>query len=257
MQKSFFRNKITNTTRAFTLIEMAIVIVIIGLILGGVIAARTIINTTQIIAIANEVDQYRSAIEIFKDKYKSKPGDMSDAYDYFGTDCGTDSTSTSSGCNGNDDGLLGFSNGERLKAWKHLRLANLIEGNYTGVAINGTRYGQIDVNVPGSVITNVGYMFDYSIPSPERNFLVQKDYLLLGADDTTGKLENPSVNPVFAKAVDEKIDDGFAYTGLVVSLDADGHTGCITNPSVATGIYNLTTEDTVCIMNFYFYDITD
>lgn len=241
----------------FTLVELAIILVIISLIVGGIIAAQSVIRSTQIVTVATEIDDYRVAITLFKDRYKSKPGDMSDAFDYFGNDCGSNDTS-STGCNGNDDGIIGESDGERLKAWKHLQLAGTVTGNYSGTEASGSIYGAISTNIPGSTIDNAGYMFNDDIPAAQNSFLPEVDHLLLGSDnDGSGDFEGPAIDPVFAQAVDLKVDDGKAYSGLTVSTNGDGSTGCITTPNSANGDYDLSTELVNCTLRFYINDITD
>ncbi|WP_353573301.1 prepilin-type N-terminal cleavage/methylation domain-containing protein, partial [Candidatus Albibeggiatoa sp. nov. BB20] len=65
----------------FTLVEIAIVLVIIGLLLGGVLKGREIINNAKVINIENSFTGISSAIYSYQDRYRSLPGDDSAASD--------------------------------------------------------------------------------------------------------------------------------------------------------------------------------
>ena len=238
----------------FTLIELSVVILVIALVAGGVVAGKSFIASAKVLSVVSEVGEFRTAVSSFFDKYKSKPGDMSDAYDYFAKGdnsvCGNDNSSAT-GCNGDDDGAYGYSNGERLKAWKHLSLSGFLSGSYTGVKYSGTIYGKTNVNVPLSPFDGVGYMFDWSVSGVYSGFLPATDYLLLGHDDADGLLHTSSIDPVNAQLIDSKLDDGYAYTGTTVAVDGKSVTGCILVPASSTSDYNLSINENRCVMYFY------
>lgn len=130
--------------QAFTLLEMSIVIVIIGLILGGILVGQNMIKSAELNNIMVQKEQYVSAIKQFQDKYKGLPGDIYNATSFWPEDTTGDVWSGSTGSeveNGNGDGkiagaLLGATVSpdgyEAHTAWRHLALAGLIEGEYTG-----------------------------------------------------------------------------------------------------------------------------
>ncbi len=64
-----------NRQKGFTLIEIAIVLVIIGLLLGGVLKGQELINTARVRAMNNTVDGITAAWFSFQDRYRSFPGD--------------------------------------------------------------------------------------------------------------------------------------------------------------------------------------
>ena len=62
--------------RAFTLVELAIVLVIIGLIIGGVLVGRDLIAQAAIRGQIGQIDQYNAAARTFQIKYGGLPGDL-------------------------------------------------------------------------------------------------------------------------------------------------------------------------------------
>ena len=62
----------------FTLVELAIVITIIGILIGGVLKGQQLIDQARLAATINQVNNYRSAQMIFKTTYDALPGDMKD-----------------------------------------------------------------------------------------------------------------------------------------------------------------------------------
>ena len=64
----------TQNQKGFTLVEIAIVLVIIGLLLGGVLKGQELIKSAKIKTTANQVKQFQSAIYTFQDKYRALPG---------------------------------------------------------------------------------------------------------------------------------------------------------------------------------------
>ncbi|MCV6636538.1 prepilin-type N-terminal cleavage/methylation domain-containing protein [Candidatus Albibeggiatoa sp. nov. NOAA] len=107
----------------FTLVEIAIVLVIIGLLLGGVLKGREIINNAKVINIENSFTGISSAIYSYQDRYRALPGDDHD-----------DKTENRWGVDGgNNDGDIGGefnskSSGESQYFWLHLRNAKLVAG---------------------------------------------------------------------------------------------------------------------------------
>lgn len=111
----------------FTLVEIAIVLVIIGLLLGGVLKGREMITNAKIKRIENDFAGVSAAIYAYQDRYGTLPGDDPTASTRFsGTWAAAD--------NGNGDGnIAGAWNtlnnaSESRKIWKHLRGAGLIAG---------------------------------------------------------------------------------------------------------------------------------
>ena len=109
----------------FTLIELAIVLVIIGLLLGGVLRGQELINSAKVKNLANDFRSIPVYIYGYQDKFKALPGDDGRADTHVGANK-----------KGNGDGALGgnwFDAGannasEAYQFWAHVRLANLATG---------------------------------------------------------------------------------------------------------------------------------
>src|ERR1700691_433072 len=60
----------------FTLIELSIVLVIIGLIVGGVLVGQDLIRAAEVRAQISQIEKYNTAVNTFRDKYNALPGDL-------------------------------------------------------------------------------------------------------------------------------------------------------------------------------------
>ncbi len=111
----------------FTLVEIAIVLVIIGLLIGGVLKGREMITNAKIKRIENDFAGLSAAIYAYQDRYGVLPGDDPAASTRF---TGTWRSSDNGNGNGNISGGWSSTNNgqESRKIWKHLRGAGLISG---------------------------------------------------------------------------------------------------------------------------------
>src|SRR4030088_3250787 len=91
------------TGSVFTLVEIAIVLVIIGLLLGGILKGQEMITQAKIKNIVNDFNGITAAINSYQDRYKALPGDDLGAQARWTSIVGTDSTIG----NGNGDGQFG------------------------------------------------------------------------------------------------------------------------------------------------------
>src|SRR5262245_26913317 len=120
MHKSI-KNKVDNLA-AFTLVEFAISILIIGLLIAGLTAGAGLIKSAKIRNVIAEYGQYKTAILAFKEQYHAVPGDIPNASSYW-------TGATSGNGNGYIDAMTDMT--EAVLVWRHLRLAGLISGSYT------------------------------------------------------------------------------------------------------------------------------
>ncbi len=113
----------------FTLVEIAIVLVIIGLLLGGILKGQELINSAKVKNLANDFRVIPTYIYAYQDKFKALPGDDAGAVAHLGT---LTPAATPGNGNGVIDGAI-FDNtkkptGEALQFWQQVRAANLAAG---------------------------------------------------------------------------------------------------------------------------------
>jgi len=115
----------------FTLVEIAIVLVIIGLLIGGVLKGREMITNAKIKRIENDFSGVSAAIFAYQDRYGVLPGDDPSAATRFS---GTWVAADNGNGNGNISGGWNSTNNsqESRKIWKHLRGSGLIAGPVDG-----------------------------------------------------------------------------------------------------------------------------
>ena len=194
----------------FTLVEIAIVLVIIGLLLGGVLKGQELITQAKIKNIANDFNGISAAIYGYQDRYKSFPGDDNRAANETGT-AGRWGTNTA---NGDANGQVGsdFSSAtdteESRIFWQHLRLAGFVAGDSTSRAQPQNALGGI-----------IG---------------VQMNSGVLATPDLSGLVVCSSNLPgKVASAVDTQLDDGLTNRGSVRGYTQTGVVtpGAATNPA--------------------------
>lgn len=153
---------------AFSLVELSIVLVILGLLTGGILGGQSLIRAAELRAVSTEYSRYATAMSSFRDKYFAVPGDMSNATQFWGTAAacpGTNATpsTTQATCDGNSSGgvdILTPASNEVFRFWQHLANAGLVEGSYSGVSNNATAAtadARLSWNVPPSKLSNGGW----------------------------------------------------------------------------------------------------
>jgi len=137
---SLSKMELKNNQAGFTLIEIAIVLVIIGLLLGGVLKGQELINTARVRALNNSVDGITAAWFSFQDRYRAFPGDYTQA-----TVNLPDPNSLI--VDGNGNGQVGIGDAgadsptERANVWVHLQAGGYITGNYDADNVLVDEYG--------------------------------------------------------------------------------------------------------------------
>ncbi len=111
--------KSRNSQAGFTLVEIAIVLVIIGLLIGGVLKGQAMIQNAKVKRVAKQMDELRAAVMAFYDKYGMYPGDENIAAIPPGADA-----------EGNGSGQI--TGAETFELFRDLQLAGLISGVYNG-----------------------------------------------------------------------------------------------------------------------------
>lgn len=191
----------------FTLVELAIVLVIIGLIIGGILKGQELIESARLKSTLTDIDAIRAATATFQDKYGGLPGDYFEGQAQLGTPNGI--TWTTPACDGSNqrcdgDGLIegNGTNNETLLFWQHLALGNMISGIEVGAAPDNS----MGAGIPSAAIGG-GLAVQYQNISGRTTHWMR---LGTGNNLTTGVATG-----LQADTIDSKIDDGRPATGSV------------------------------------------
>jgi prepilin-type N-terminal cleavage/methylation domain-containing protein len=188
----------------FTLVEIAIVLVIVGLLIGGVLKGQEMITNAKLKRIESDNAGLLAALYSYQDRYLQLPGDDADAEGRFSVYVLADNA------NGNGDGLIGDGYdwafpittpwaaplpdgvGETTKFFGHLRAAGLIAGGATDRARPTNAFGG-QIGIQNGALGMTGQVTIF------------------------GGIEGP-----IAKILDGRLDDGVGDTGRVQSQDVGG-----------------------------------
>ena len=192
----------------FTLIELAIVLVIIGLLLGGVLKGQELINSAKVKNLASDFKNTQVYVYGYQDKYKAIPGDDRDTSHVNGV------VPTNGAKNGVIEGNWAISGNtvESCVFWQHVRLAGLAPGKSAVADVlcdaNNTK-GYMPQNAEGGAvgIQGVKDFNDNVITGFSGSFVVCSS----------------QIRGSFAKQIDTLLDDGDTATGSVRAYK-DGET---------------------------------
>jgi len=247
--------------KGFTLVELSIVLVILGLLTGGILAGQNLIRSAELRAVTTEYDRYIGAVHSFKDKYFRFPGDLNNATDFWGTMTNCDAASPSGTgtqtCDGDGDGRLdapgaALQTGETFAFWQHLANAGLIEGSYTGIGGSDTVFNAVlDENVPRSRMTNAGWYAGYISQSGSGSFTdnLYENSLVFGADNDNGYTYKAALSPQEAWNIDTKMDDGLPQRGFIWAVRWDNCTDAA-DETVLNAAYLLSDSSIQCALIF-------
>jgi len=232
-----------NKNTAFTLIELSIVLVIIALLVGGIMAGRTLYRQSLILSVGVDSQRYAQAALTFQQKYGALPGDFANATSYW-----------SSSFNGDGNGKINYDTAEQLYAWNQLANAQLIQGTYTGVAgANSAWEHIIGTNCPASKIKNGGFGINYiGVRNSSDTTWFTGNYghaIIFGgyvSGDTVGSAVLAGAE---ALAIDKKFDDALPATGNIVTFKSSSPT-CATTTTPSTAGYNTTGTGEVCAVAY-------
>lgn len=239
--------------QGFTLVELAIVLVIIGLIIGGVLVGQDMIKSAEIRATVAQWESFSAASSTFRDKFRYIPGDVN------GTRAVEYGLETRSGAVGHGDGnglLEACSAGaivggcENVLFWRDLNTMNMVEGWFqTATDALGpatTNAEDVVLVYPEAKIGRGNFWTVFS--NAGKNWYQITGITAVsnaGAYTLTGAL-----SPFEAFNIDRKMDDGRPITGGARAMysttalnvaDAPGATACTVTAAPDT-VYNQTTE---------------
>jgi prepilin-type N-terminal cleavage/methylation domain-containing protein len=219
--------------KGFTLIELSIVLVIIGLIVGGVLTGRDLIRAAELRSVAKQSEEFNTAVNTFRLKYNGIPGDLINATQFgwvlpdqgFGVSGGDGLLQST---NGATEGSIVIPGMETSHFWYQLANSGLIK---FGLSIPPTarlsdslqNTGWIKSYLPTTkenqsnfwLVWNENGVNYYSIFGLEA---VQYTYgSALASSQATNNGINPAFSPVDARQIDEKLDDGKPNSGFILA----------------------------------------
>jgi prepilin-type N-terminal cleavage/methylation domain-containing protein len=262
----------------FSLVELSIVLVILGLLTGGILTGQNLIRAAELRSVITEFQAYQTAAQTFRDKYFALPGDMTNATAFWGIAAGTtgnDATclaavqSTVATCNGDGNGVIGkysIIDNEEMLLWKHLANAGLIEGSYSGTlapagGVTSPFVSYLTHIAPGwnTPLSKVHRAHWWAGNRGGANVYIQKfygNYVSVSASPYYGNAlqlfdtalqpisnsDSGPLQPQEAWGIDKKIDDGRPGSGKVEALrggSAADAGKCLTHADPALAEYDL------------------
>lgn len=223
-------SQIRRSEQGFTLVELAIVLVIIGLLITGLLKGAELINNARVKSTLQQFRSLDAAITTFRDNYRYYPGDLGNASTRL-PNCTLASCSTVVAPQVSQDGFVGdpantvaanytaatVANDERLRFFAQLAAADLIGGvnlNAGAVPEFGDGYLQTAMGNSGFVAGTInGAAAIGAAAANSRAGL----YIYTLASAISQPVTNPQFRPVDAQAIDLKLDDGNPTTGSVVA----------------------------------------
>ena len=239
-----------HTSSGFTFVEIAIALVVIGLLIGGIIIGKDIVREAQLHKVVTRTAELQTAIEAFKLQYDQVPGDFTEASQYW-PDCVDDANYDENTCDGDGDKRITAHYNEDLRAWQHLSLAKILPKKYSGLSYTNTinnppTRSDYESRLPGGSL-DTSYRFYYygkhpTIPSHKPIWGKSGNFVVLSAfgsgsgslvisdmgtpdpsDDIIVDLsyfsnQEAAVTPLEAQMIDVKMDDGDPSSGNALAL---------------------------------------
>lgn len=221
----------------FTLVELAIVMIIIGLLIGGILKGQELIQNAQVTSTASQIKAVEAALTTFRDSYAAVPGDMRNPTTRLpnctNAPCNV-ANAAGTGGNGRIDQAPAAAAGagtEATRFWIHLAAADLIGGvDYTAGDAADVAWGRA---LPAAEIGG-GFVVGYAgaladLAGSGAATMNSGHYLSLRQTPTAAvaaSADNAAVRPTQAARIDRKLDDGTADAGSVLAAGVNGGGGC-------------------------------
>lgn len=214
--------------RGFTLIELAIVLVIIGLLLGGVLKGQELINSAKVKNLATDFKNTQVFMYGYQDKYRALPGDDATAATHI-----TGSTQATTPANRQGNGLLdgtwdtATNTDETCIFWEHVRRAGLATGATT-VTCNNANDASIPRNAEGgrigiqSIASSAGFATITDVAADPGG--VMPGSFVICSQGIRGQL---------ARQIDSTLDDGNTQTGSVRVVVTGANGKSLANAGIA------------------------
>lgn len=236
--------------QGFTLLEISIVLVIVGVLVAGIMLSRSLILSSKMQTLITDIDNYTTATANFKKQYQSLPGDFANANAIW-----------AAATNGNSDGEIGAVGGQEFETfgyWQQLYLAGMFPTSLSGTAGSAGVYAaNIGKNIPSGNIEGTGVSAiwwgtvaagdNYRFAGYYGNVL---QFGTIPANCTTSPTLNtctygPALTADQAQGLDSKIDDGTASSGAVRAFNSTSY-----NCTNSSGVYNISNTGINCALTF-------
>ncbi len=257
-------NKELNYTNSsgFTLVELAIVLVIIGLLVGGVLQGQELIKQAQIRKQLQGFKDIQLAYSTFQTKYSAVPGDMKNATRFFPTCDRSIYGDPGTVYEGNGDGIISVAANEDWCVMLHLKNAGMYDpqimrasyfsANNPPTAVDystgGQRFFIWPINSKPQIIAQIGDREVFYDGRTGNNLMSMQTSSDTGA----------SMSAEMTKGLDEKMDDGRPFTGTLrakttddLSEDMKCFSDSNIDMSVMSSVYR-TSEHLSCFTIYFF-----
>ncbi|MDX2082556.1 MAG: prepilin-type N-terminal cleavage/methylation domain-containing protein [Rickettsiales bacterium] len=281
MKKTFSSKK-----SAFSLIELSIVLIVIGLLIAGVTGGASLIKSSELRSIMGEARAYSVAVSGFYSQYSYLPGDYATSIGGAAAPstttaayAGSSSSAQNARIEYNTASVATYLS-ESVAAWDQMVKSGTVD--IPSLTLAATTTAQVaGTNMPASKIKSAGWHFDYrtsvgttgtdygstvnegaaAAPAYQNVVVLTGTTTAASTTDTTSialtlvngatNLASASVTGPDAMSIDTKIDDSFANAGRVRGLNPGNTTGCYTLSTTANQNYIVTsTTNKTCALTF-------
>jgi len=226
--------------QGFTLIELSIVLVIIGLIVGGILVGQDLIKAARVRATIGQIEKYNTAVNTFQTKFNGLPGDLNaTTASGFGLYGAAGTTGRGDG-NGLIDGIVaGVSaqyswSQEAGILWVHLSQANLLDGTFSGAWDGASPVAVATASVSSTwplAKIGLGNYIDVGSAGGINYWFITG---VLSAAATGAITSNTNLTPIDAYNMDIKLDDGSPLTGIVQARGGAAGTASASSTTMLT-----------------------
>jgi len=246
------------STIGFSLIELTAVMIIIALVIAGISGGNSLLNQANLRAVITDFQEHKTNYLTFVKRFNRVPGDMENAFDFWGTECGDNATV----CNGDSDGVVNGVDAsdadEVAKAWRHMKLAELLKGNVDPIASTYTGHVIVGENSPIARVDQSGYFITGGALNANTSTLSNPwsnnttNAVFIGRSSLTS---SPTVGALTAKQafyLDSKFDDGRVDGSGNITGNASGKLRFINDQTtgsgcISGGFYNIQSTTETCL----------